>query len=73
MAKINDDVRFRKDEAWEKVHRSYLACIFWADYNIGRVLDSLESGPNAENTIVVLWSDHGYHMGEKRSFRKFSL
>ena len=29
--------------------------------------------PMRDNTIVVLWSDHGYHQGEKRSFRKFSL
>ncbi|MEO1528700.1 MAG: sulfatase [Planctomycetota bacterium] len=73
MAKLSDDFRFRRDKAWGRVHRSYLACISWADYNIGRVLDALEKSPHAENTIVVVWSDHGYHQGEKRSFRKFSL
>ena len=73
MAKLNDDFRFRNDDAWEKVRRSYLACISWADFNVGRVLDALEAGPHASNTIVVVWSDHGYHQGEKRSFRKFSL
>ena len=73
MVKLQDDFRFRTDNAWEKVHRSYLACISWADYNIGRVLDALEASPYADNTIVVAWSDHGYHQGEKRSFRKFSL
>ena len=62
-----------KTKAWERVHRSYLACISWADYNIGRVLDALNESDHAENTIVVVWSDHGYHQGEKRSFRKFSL
>lgn len=72
-AKLGDDFKFRKDKAWESVHRSYLACISWADYNIGRVLDALEKSPHADNTIIVLWSDHGYHQGEKRSFRKFSL
>lgn len=72
-AKLSDDLRFRTDESWEKVHRSYLACISWADYNIGRILDALEKSAHADNTIVVLWSDHGYHQGEKRSFRKFSL
>jgi arylsulfatase A-like enzyme len=66
-------LKFRTDDAWEKVHRSYLACNSWADYNVGRVLDALENSPYADNTIVVLWSDHGYHQGEKRSFRKFSL
>ncbi|WP_342190306.1 sulfatase [Stieleria varia] len=73
MANLNDDYRFRTDEAWENVHRSYLACIAWADFNIGRVLDALDASPYADNTVVVLWSDHGYHQGEKRSFRKFSL
>ncbi|MEM6916257.1 MAG: sulfatase [Verrucomicrobiota bacterium] len=73
MAKIGDDQRYRKDEAWNAVRRSYLACITWADYNVGRVLDALEKSPYADNTIVVLWSDHGYGMGEKRHFRKFSL
>ncbi len=73
MASLKDDYRFRGDQAWEKVHRSYLACITWADYNVGRVLDALQASPYADNTIVVLWSDHGYHQGEKRSFRKFSL
>ncbi|MCP4217672.1 MAG: sulfatase-like hydrolase/transferase, partial [bacterium] len=33
----------------------------------------LEKSPHRNNTIIVLWSDHGYHEGEKRSFRKFSL
>jgi arylsulfatase A-like enzyme len=73
MAKLGDDYRFRSDDAWELVHRSYLACISWADYNVGRVLDALAKSPYADNTIVVLWSDHGYHQGEKRSFRKFTL
>jgi arylsulfatase A-like enzyme len=73
MAKVSDDYRFKKDKAWNKVRRAYLACISWADYNIGRVLDALEASPYADNTVVVLWSDHGYAMGEKRHFRKFAL
>jgi arylsulfatase A-like enzyme len=73
MANLSDDYKFRSAEAWEKVHRAYLACNSWADFNVGRVLEALEKSPHADNTIVVLWSDHGYHQGEKRSFRKFSL
>ncbi|MCP3933030.1 MAG: sulfatase [Bacteroidetes bacterium] len=71
--RAGDDRRFKKDKAWEDVRRAYLACNSWADYNIGRVLDALEKSPYADNTIVVLWSDHGYHQGEKMSFRKFTL
>ena len=40
MASLKDDYQFRGDQAWEKVQRAYLACISWADYNIGRVLDA---------------------------------
>ncbi|MFT5468266.1 MAG: arylsulfatase A-like enzyme [Verrucomicrobiales bacterium] len=73
MAKRGDDNRFTEDQAWNRVRRAYLACISRADYNVGRVLDALESGPHAGNTIVVLWSDHGYALGEKNHFRKFAL
>lgn len=51
----------------------YLACISYADAMLGRVLDAIASGPNADNTIVVLWSDHGYHHGEKFDWGKHTL
>lgn len=72
-AKLNDDYNYRQDGKWEKVHRAYLACNSWTDANIGLVVDALNKSPYKDNTIIVLWSDHGYHQGEKRSFRKFSL
>ena len=71
--RAGDDRQFKKDKAWEDVRRAYLACNSWADFNIGRVLDALEKSPYADNTIVVLWSDHGFHQGEKMSFKKFTL
>jgi arylsulfatase A-like enzyme len=40
---------------------------------VGRVLRALEAGPHKDNTIVVLWSDHGYHLGEKNAWHKFTL
>ncbi|RAV29580.1 sulfatase [Sinomicrobium soli] len=70
---LKDEVQFRKDQAWSKVRRAYLACISYTDANIGKVLDALGESAYKDNTIVVLWSDHGYHLGEKQSFRKFSL
>jgi len=51
----------------------YLACVSYADAMLGRLLDALESGPNADNTIVVMWSDHGYHHGEKYDWGKHTL
>ncbi|MBF0196850.1 MAG: sulfatase [Planctomycetes bacterium] len=52
---------------------AYLACVHFADAMIGRVLNALEKSPHANNTIVVLWSDHGYHLGEKQHWRKMTL
>ena len=64
---------YNENNAWNAIRRAYLACISWADYNIGRVLDALEESPYANNTIIVLWSDHGFHLGEKQTFKKFTL
>ena len=50
---------------WENICRSYLACTSFVDSQIGRVLEALERNGLADNTIVVLWSDHGFHLGEK--------
>ncbi|MCM8540136.1 MAG: sulfatase [Lentisphaeraceae bacterium] len=51
----------------------YLASISYADAMLGKVLDSLENSPNKDNTIVVFWSDHGYHHGEKGDWGKHTL
>lgn len=58
---------------WKKAVASYLACINFADANVGRVLDAFQRSPHLENTIVVLWTDHGWQLGEKRQWRKFTL
>jgi arylsulfatase A-like enzyme len=58
---------------WKKVLQAYLACIAFVDAQVGKVLDALENSPYAENTIVVLWSDHGYHLGEKNRVAKQAL
>jgi arylsulfatase A-like enzyme len=58
---------------WRKAVQAYLASISFADATLGRVLDALEAGPHAKNTTTVLWSDHGWHLGEKLHWRKFAL
>ncbi len=58
---------------WNKAVAGYLSCINYADSNIGRVLQALAEGPHADNTIIVLWSDHGWQLGEKKQWRKFTL
>lgn len=57
---------------WKQAIQGYLASIAFADAMVGRVIDALETGPNARNTIVVLWSDHGWHLGEKQHWQKFT-
>ncbi len=61
------------EPVWKKAMQAYLASISYADGQIGRVLDALEKSPERENTIVVLWGDHGWHLGEKEHWRKFAL
>lgn len=53
--------------------QAYLACVAAVDDNVGQVLDALEESPLYKNTIVVLASDHGFHMGEKDYLYKNSL
>ena len=50
---------------WEPLVRAYLASTSFVDSQVGRVLDALEASGLAANTIVVLLSDHGWHLGEK--------
>ena len=53
--------------------RAYLASISFVDHCVGAVLDSLASSSHADNTIIVLWSDHGFHLGEKHHWAKRTL
>ena len=55
---------------WREAVRHYLAAVRFADRMVGRVLDAATNGPNARRTIVVLWSDHGWHLGEKQKWHK---
>ena len=56
---------YEGDEGWRRFIQGYLACVAFADHQIGRIIGALDNSPYAENTIVVVTSDHGYHMGEK--------
>ena len=56
-----------------KAMQGYLASMTFADVLVGRLLKALEQGPLAENTVIVLWSDHGYHIGNKHHWEKFAL
>lgn len=62
-----------KNKEWKKIVQAYLACISFVDHQVGKILDALERSPHAKNTIIVLWSDHGYRLGEKATFAKHCL
>jgi len=53
--------------------QAYLASISFVDHCVGIVLDALKSSPHADNTVIVLWSDHGFHLGEKQHWAKRTL
>ena len=59
-----------KKNGWKEVMQAYLASISFSDWVLGQILDDLDSSKYANNTIVVLWSDHGYHIGEKEWLHK---
>jgi arylsulfatase A-like enzyme len=62
-----------ENRQWKPMLQAYLACVSFVDHYIGQILDALDNSPHAKNTIVVLWSDHGYRLGEKGTFAKMCL
>ena len=58
---------------WRKSIRNYFSAFSHVDFHIGRVWKALQQSDHARNTIFALFSDHGYHMGDKGRFRKFTL
>ena len=58
---------------WKEAVQAYLASVSFADAMVGQLLDALDRSGRADNTIIVLWSDHGWHLGEKLRWRKQTL
>jgi len=57
---------------WRTAVEAYLACVSYVDHEIGRLLAALDESSLAENTLIVLWSDHGWHLGEKQHWGKWT-
>ena len=68
-----DYLTIKKYGKQKEAVQAYLASINYADYCIGQMLDALEKSKYKDNTIVVLWGDHGWHLGEKLRYKKFTL
>ena len=62
-----------KHKQWLRAVQSYLATISYVDAHVGRLLEALDQSKYGDNTIVVLWGDHGWHLGEKQHWRKHAL
>lgn len=62
-----------QNNSWKEIIQAYMACISFTDAQLGRLLDVIEASPYKDNTIIVLWSDHGMHIGEKENWEKFTL
>lgn len=74
MAKPDGDHRkVVSSQNWTRAVQGYQASIRFADEQIGRLLDALDRSPYGEDTILVFWGDHGWHLGQKQHWRKFAL
>jgi arylsulfatase A-like enzyme len=58
---------------WKEAVQAYLAAVSYLDGQVGRVLDAFDNSAYADNTIICFWGDHGWHLGEKEHWRKFTL
>lgn len=62
-----------ENDQWKQAIQGYLASITFADAMFGRLLDAFNKSPYKQNTIIVFFGDHGWHLGEKEHWRKFAL
>jgi arylsulfatase A-like enzyme len=73
MAKPNTHNTIVNAGEWENAVAGYLASGNFTDDQVGRVLDALDASGHADDTIIILWSDHGWSLGEKLHWKKFAL
>jgi choline-sulfatase len=62
-----------KHKKQRSLTHAYLASVSFVDHCVGIVIEALKSSPHADNTLIVLWSDHGFHLGEKQHWAKRTL
>lgn len=73
LAHLETHRKIVQQDAWRSAVRAYLAALAFVDDQLGRVLAALAEGPHADRTLVVVWSDHGWSLGEKFHWKKFAL
>ncbi|MCB1037636.1 MAG: sulfatase, partial [Acidobacteria bacterium] len=73
LARREEHKKILEAQAWERAIQAYLASITYADAAFGVVIRALEKGPHLDNTVVIVTSDHGFHLGEKNHWGKYTL
>jgi arylsulfatase A-like enzyme len=63
----------RANGFWKRSVRNYFSAFSHGDHHLGRVLDALWASPHAGSTVVILVSDHGFHLGNRNLFRKTTM
>ena len=67
----NQQLQLDKDFERELIH-GYYACVTFIDFQIGKIIKKLNQSGLMDNTIIVVWGDHGYHFGDHRLWNKHS-
>ncbi len=67
------NIKLQRTKNWRKSVRNYFSAFTHADHHLGRVWDALKASSHAQDTVVILVSDHGMHLGERSRFRKHTL
>ena len=62
-----------ENKEWKQAVQGYLASVSFCDFELGRLLDAFDRSAYRDNTILVLWTDHGFHLGDKDTWEKFTL
>ncbi len=72
-ASANGTIYVTEEDFLKAYLQAYLACVSFVDAQVGALIDALDASPYADNTIVILTSDHGYEFGEKEALSKNTL
>ena len=72
-ATLPEKEELRSEDWWRKSVRNYYSAYSHGDHHLGRVLDALAASPHAADTVVIVISDHGFHLGNRNLFRKSTM
>ncbi len=73
QAAYAERAEFRSEDFWQKSVRNYFSAYSHGDHHLGRVLEALRASRHAANTVVIVLSDHGFHLGNRNLYRKTTL